>query len=73
MSDWVSVELSETLVLRYSKKADSLPITTFGLSLGEPCMDSGAQVNQYPYILEVNRFTECPLEPANNRKFDPRF
>jgi len=36
-------------------------------------MDSGAQVNQLPYLLELNRFKECPLEPINARKEDPRF
>ena len=40
--DWTSIVLSNNLLIRYTKKADKLPVTTFGIDIDEPCMDSGA-------------------------------
>lgn len=65
VSDWTSIKLDENVLIRYSKKVDALPVTTFGLDIGSPCMDSGAQVNPFYYALELNKYKECPMEIVN--------
>lgn len=72
-SEWVSVELDENLIIRYSKRQNSLPVTTFGIDIGKPCMDSGSQVHVNAYPTELSKATSCPLEPVNDVTVDPRF
>lgn len=35
-----SVELFGNLIIRFSKTVDALPVTTFDVTLGTPCLDS---------------------------------
>ena len=41
---WTSVELSETLLLRYTKKGNRLPLTRFNIGYELPCIDMHQQV-----------------------------
>ena len=43
------------------------------MSLNLPCLQSDVQVNQMPYRLELNRYTQCPLEEVNEMYEDPRY
>ena len=61
------------MLIRYTKKADKLPVTTFGIDIDKPCMDSGAQVNPFYHTLELNKYDACPIERVNNLQTDPRF
>jgi len=70
---WYSVELNNELVIRYTKRGDKLPITTFSVDSGTPCMDSDSQVSSQFHDLELSRATECPLEPVTGQVFDPRY
>ena len=58
-SGWTSLELSSDLVIMYQKQADSLPITTFDVTLGAPCMDSMIIASQELTSPEVNIFEQC--------------
>jgi hypothetical protein len=55
-SDWSSAELSEELVIMYQKKADSLPVTTFAVTLEEPCMDPKVVASQKTTDVEFNSY-----------------
>ena len=50
-----------------------MPITTFSVDVGTPCMDATAQVGSAHHRLELNRFTECPLEKSTGLFTDPRY
>ena len=63
-SDWTSVELNDELIIRYTKRGNSLPLTTFALESGPPCMDSGAQLAEAVFSLELNGVSECTEEPV---------
>ena len=54
--DWFTLELDENLVLQYTTTANALPITTFSLSLGTPCLDMNAQVREFFHVFEMSRY-----------------
>ncbi len=58
-SDWTSLELSEDLVIMYQKKADSLPLTSFDVSLRRPCFNPGEQANSLALPVELNSKATC--------------
>ena len=60
-------------LIRYTKKGDKLPITTFTLDNGIPCMDSDSQVSSFLHVLEFNRAEECPMEKITGQFYDPRY
>jgi len=48
--------------LNFNKEHDSLPVTSVKLSKA-PCMDAFVEPTVGAnHILEVNKFTDCPLE-----------
>ena len=57
---WTSVELTETLLLRYTKKGNRLPLTRFDVGFGLPCFDKTDQKQTgYPHLLEIKTYSEC--------------
>ena len=70
---WTSVELNDELIIRYTKQGDKLPLSTFEVTSGIPCMDSDSQVSSAFYPIELNRAGFCPLEEVTNETYDPRY
>ena len=40
--DWVSIELDAVYEIRYTKKGDKLPLSTFEMTVGQPCLDNSS-------------------------------
>ena len=70
---YVTVELNDDLIIMYSKQGDKLPLTTFSMSAGSPCMDSDSVVSSNFYPIELNRASNCPLEQTTGETYDPRY
>lgn len=51
--DWVSIELDAVYEIRYTKKGDKLPLSTFEMTVGQPCLDSASQVSSAYSDLEI--------------------
>ena len=67
------MELNDDLIIRFTKQGDILPLSTFEVSVSEPCMDSDSQVSSSFYPIELNRAVSCPLEKMTGETFDPRY
>ena len=65
--------MNDNVVILYTKKGDKLPITTFTVDVGEPCMDADTQVGTSLHTLELNRAESCPLEKGTGLYVDPRY
>ena len=50
-----------------------MPLTTFSVDVGEPCMDVDSQVGTMPHTLELNKAKSCPLEKITGLYSDPRY
>lgn len=56
----------------YSKDYNALPVTSTKMA-ERPCMDSFVQTSRGYFSLETSRFTECPVEPNTDERYDPRY
>ena len=51
-----------------------MPISTFGVNVGTPCLDSVSQVSSVFYELELNKVEfQCPLETVTGKRLDTRY
>ncbi len=57
----------------YQKQADSLPITTYEVSLDTPCMDPMAIPSQELTFPEHNTYEICPKDKSTGKLHDPRY
>jgi hypothetical protein len=55
-----------------SKQVDSLPITSTRID-HNPCMDPTIQTTRGIYQLEIQRYTQCPIEENSGLNFDSRY
>ena len=57
----------------YQKKADSLPLTSFDVSLKRPCFNPSEQANPLAHPAELNSKSTCKRDKVANRTYDPRY
>ena len=74
------VQLSDNLVLHYTKKADKMPIGSFSLDFEEPCLKSGElnslSKSEEGFLINYpseKQYLGCSRERMTNRTNDGRF
>ena len=71
-SEWTSVELDEKHIIRYTKRANKLPISSWLVSYDKPCMD-GSTRSENQYVTETNQLYNCDVELLSGIENDPRY
>lgn len=57
----------------YQKKADSLPLTSFDVSLRQPCFDPNDQANSLAHPAELNSDLKCKRDDTSKKFYNPRY
>ena len=67
------VNYTTGVTIAWSTQVNSMPVTTFQVANGRPCMDPDAQVGNGFYALELMRYYTCPTEVNSGLTNDPRY